>query len=1096
MSPSDLVAVLFTDLVASTEMMTTLGDRAFDELRRGHFAALGEAVRAHHGQEVKNTGDGVMAVFRAASDAVEAAVALQHASARHARRVSVPLEIRVGVALGDVTSEGGDVFGTPVVEAARLVATAGPGEILATGLVRAVAAGRCTATFTDRGMLGLKGLPEPVAAYKVAWEPEAGPTLVLPPLLASVGRVFVGREAELDHLTQLWKEASAGDRRLALLAGEPGIGKTRLAAHLAHAVHEKGAVVLGGRCDEDLGVPYQPFVEALRHYVLSAPDHRFGRHAGELTRLVPELPDLVSGLPGPMRSDPETERYRLFAAISSWLAEVSAASPVLLVLDDLQWAAKPTLLLLRHVLRGPDPTRLLIVATYRDTDMGRGHPLPELLADLRRDGGVERIPLSGLDTPAINAFLETAAGHELGEEGDALARAIWSETDGNAFFVAEVLRHLLESGALEQRDGRWTTSAPVEDLGIPDGVRDVVGRRLSRLSDTTNRVLAFASVVGLEFEPAVVRHAGGFPEESVLTAVEEAVAARLVVEVPAPEPRNRFAHALVRATLYDELSSARRVAFHRQVAEAIEVLHARGLDDQLPALAHHWARAAAPTAEANKAIEYARRAGDRALAQLANDEAVTWYSQALELLEVRGDAEDKERGELLVALGEAQRRAGEPGYRQTLLDAAHLAGQHGDGDLMARAALANLRGQWMSAVARVDAERVSVLEQALDLVGEGDAVTRARLLAALALELTYSGDLERRIAISDEALATARRTRDPAALVNVLAQRFMALAAPSTLAERRANIDELISAAEALGDSFTLAWGWYYRLRVSLESADGEGARAALDRVQALDRELAQPTLHWFSAFTQATMLMNEGHLAEAEVDIQKAKEMADATGQPDGHLYWASQMFMLRSDQGRLEELEDTFLALRAEHPSFGLTAGLLAVVHCESDRLDEARAMLEWLGRDGFSVLPVEPTWLFALTASSVAAVRLDDRAKAAALFDLLSPYAEQSAALTAAYGGSVAYYLGVLATTLARFDEAETHFATAEAAHTRMTAPAWLARTHLERARMLLRRGSPGDAERARSLLEETLGTATGLGLGGIERQAIALLEGRGH
>jgi predicted ATPase len=307
-----------------------------------------------------------------------------------------------------------------------------------------------------------------------------------------------------------------------------------LASELAGILHDEGAYVLAGRCDEDLGVPYQPFVEALRHYVTHAATPRLGRHGRELPRLVPELAQVVPGLPEPLRSDPETERYRLFDAVAAWVADVSTEMPMLLVFDDLQWAAKPTLLLLRHVLRSPEDVRLLVVATYRDTDIGRGHPLTKFLADARRVSGVERIPLVGLDARGVAAFVEQAVGHQLDETGEALARAVWRETEGNAFFVAEVLRHLSESGAFEQRDGRWSTTAALDELGIPEGVRDVVGRRLSRLSEDANRVLATASVVGLEFEPAVVEAVGGVGEDVVLSSLEEAVASRLVVEVREP----------------------------------------------------------------------------------------------------------------------------------------------------------------------------------------------------------------------------------------------------------------------------------------------------------------------------------------------------------------------------------------------------------------------------------------------------------------------------------------------------------------------------------------------------------------------------------
>ncbi|MGH9010369.1 MAG: ATP-binding protein, partial [Acidimicrobiia bacterium] len=666
------------------------------------------AVEANRGRLVKNLGDGVMATFTGASDALAAAGAIQQAFDQHNRSgsTSVPLLVRVGVSAGDVAFEDADCFGTPVIEAARLCAAAEGGKVLATDVVRVLAGTAGGHRLMAVGALDLKGLPAPVVAWELIWEPLAGPLLPMPVFLTRRGRIFVGRDEELERLLGRWKEATTGERRLALLAGEPGIGKTRLAVELADAVRESGGVVLAGRCDEDLGVPYQPFVEALRHYVSCAAERRLGRYAGELARLLPELPDLVAGLPEPLRSDPETERYRLFDALVGWLSDVSAEAPVLLILDDLHWAAKPTLLLLRHVPRSPEPLRLLVVGTYRDSDIGRGHPMTDLLPELRRDAEVERLALTGLDAAGVTAFIEAAAGHSLDDDGEAreLPQVVWRETEGNPFFVAEVLRHLSESRAIEQRDGRWVLHADLGELGIPEGVRDVVGRRLSHLAESTNQLLAVAAVVGLEFEAAVVERAGGVGEDEVLAALEEATGARLLVEVPGP--RYRFGHALVRATLYDELTGARRVALHRRVAQAIESLHGRALDDHLPALAHHWARASAPAADTARAVDYASRAGDRALTQLAPDEAVAYYRQALELLDVAEPAEGQ-RLRLLIALGEAQRQAGDPAHRETLLAAARLAAERGDTDALARAALANTRPIFSSTVGEVDDDCVA-----------------------------------------------------------------------------------------------------------------------------------------------------------------------------------------------------------------------------------------------------------------------------------------------------------------------------------------------------------------------------------------------------
>ena len=688
-SAGGIVTVLVTDLDTAGDEQDQWIFHAFRNLVADTATELG-------GYELQSPGRGIAAAFPTAAAALRAALRIREGAPRPLGGQQVA--VRTGL-------EAGSSPGDQVVVAQRLCEQAEGDRIVCTPTVRDLLDGQ---------------LPDAAAVSEVS--PATAPQVPMPPLLTEIGRVFVGRTAELGRLNELWADIGRRTPRVAVVAGEPGVGKTRLAAEFARQVHADGRMVLAGRCDEDLGVPYQPFVEALRQFVDHTPaallDQGLGRHGGELVRLVPEIAQRRPDLPPGLRSDPETERYRLFDAVAAWLGAASGDQPLLLVLDDLHWAAKPTLLLLRHVSRSPEAPRLLMVCTYRDTELGHHHPLADLLADLRRQVGVERIELSGLDEAAIITFLEEVGGHHLDEGNLAMAKAIHEGTEGNPFFVREVIRHLTETEKLQRQEGRWQTRLPARELGITQGVREVVGMRLGRLGEETGKVLRVAAVVGAEFDPPMVQEVGGFTEEALLSALDEATSARLVLEVPGAALRYRFAHAIVRATLHDELTSARRTALHRRVATAIEALHAGVHDEYLPALAYHWARAATGPDDAARAVDYAARAGARALTLLANDEAVTYYRQALGLLTVaHGLRDEPRRVELLIALGEAQRRAGDAGHRETLLEAARLARARGDAQALALAAVANSPGSKPSAFGITDHDRVETLEAAIEALG-------------------------------------------------------------------------------------------------------------------------------------------------------------------------------------------------------------------------------------------------------------------------------------------------------------------------------------------------------------------------------------------
>jgi hypothetical protein len=858
-------------------------------------------------------------------------------------------------------------------------------------------------------------------------------------------------------------------------------------------------MVLAGRCDEDLGVPYQPLVEALRQFIDHTPPQdlrgRLGRYGGELARLVPDVVEMAAGLPAPLRSDPETERYRLFDAVAGWLAAASADEPLLLVLDDVQWAAKPTLLLLRHVLRFPERLHLMVVVTYRDTDIGRGHPLTELLADLRRGGGVERFAVGGLDRAAVGEFLEAAAGHDLNdEEGEAFVRAVWAETEGNPFFVREVIRHLSETGRIARQDRRWVATVPIEQLGIPEGVRDVVGRRLSRLSDDLNGVLRVAAVAGLEFDCGVVGAAGRFDEELVASACEEAVAAGLLAEIPGEIARYRFQHALVRSTLYDEVTTARRVLVHRHVAEAIEAVHADRIDDHVGALAHHWARAAAPAADTARAVAYATRAGDRALEQLAHDEAVDYYDQALQLLDAAGGGgEETTREELLIRLGEAQRRAGDAAHRQTLLDAAHLAQARHDAAGLTRAALANSRGILWAAGGVVDTERVAVLEAALEVIGDENSEARARLLANLSLELVFAKDPQRCRDLSDTALSVARRLDDPATLAHVLIARYYAVANPATLDERLANTAELLRLATRLEDPLVMLRAWQLRFRVAVESADGAEADRCLAAQEEQAAELHQPEPRWLTLVNRTGRALCLDRSDEAERLAEETYKLGLAGGQPDAHLYYeVFHRYAILLEIDRLGDLEEQFRGWAERFSHLPVIQCMLARLYRELDRPADTEHVFRRLTDAGFDAIPFDITWPRAITDAAAVCAYLGDRSVAPVLHDLVAAVPEQVVVIASGVvTGSFSHYLGLLATVLERFDEAHDRFETADHTLRRIGTAPWLARNAVEWARMLLTRRRPADVKRAGELIGQARTTARELGLANVERRAVEVL-----
>jgi DNA-binding SARP family transcriptional activator/tetratricopeptide (TPR) repeat protein len=917
--------------------------------------------------------------------------------------------------------------------------------------------------------------PAPRVVEPVA---EAIPAVAWPaPLAAALGRhELIGRERELETLDQRWDDAVAGTRGLVLVSGDAGIGKTRLAAELGRRAHDDGAYVLYGRFDEETVAPYQPVVEMVRGWSSGASldplRESLGVRAAELGILFAEL----GPPPSDHDADPDGRRLRFFDAVAALLGQAAAQAPLVLVFDDLHWADRPTLQLIRHLVRSPQPRQALLLGTYREAELEGGHPLLELIADVRREGMLQQLELTGLDECEV-AQLVTALGVSSAERS--FVRALHGETDGNPFFIEEVVRHLRGS----------EVPADLAAAGVPDGVREVTARRLRRLDAESRKALQVAAVIGREFDYDVLRAVAPLDEDALIGALEEGVDARVLREA-GRVGRYSFTHALVRATLYDGLSQLRRARLHGRVGEAIERLRGVDLDPHLPQLAYHFAQAA-PVDQPERAIDFALAAARRADRQLAWEEAAQHYTAALRARELTGVFDDPMRAELLLAQGASEDRAGmEAEARATFQAAAATARVLGDPALLGQAAL-GFAGQW-SLLGRVEQSRVAMLEEALAALGEEDGSLHARLLARLALELYYSGDPERRLALSEQAVELARGLDDPRTLATCLDARHYALWRPENVIERLEVAAELRQVAEQTGDPELELEGAGWTVVDLLELGDVAGADVQIVAASKLAEALQRPIWRWWTCLLRCTRAQLDGSFDEAERLAEEALEIG-RHGQAENALnaYWQS-MFNIRREQGRLAEVESSVRNFIELYPMLVAWRAALALLLVELGRTDEARAEFDALAGED---LPRDANWLIGVTLLAEVCGALGDGTRAAPLYTLLEPYAGRNVVVgrAATCNGAAARLLGTLAAAMRSWELAEGHFISALAMHERMGARPWGARTQLAYAEMLLARRQRGDRARARELLGDAVVTADALGMGVVAARARALVPG---
>ncbi len=674
------------------------------------------------------------------------------------------------------------------------------------------------------------------------------------------------------------------------------------------------------------------------------------------------------------------------------LDAIGGERPMLLVLDDLHWAERPTVRLLAHLAARPGGAPRMIVATYRDTDIGAGHPLPPALADLARELPVQRIELGGLSPEAVGLMV---GARDAGDPERLRAR-----TGGNPFY----LEQLLQSGG--------------HQLG---GIAELVATRVDALGPRARAILETAATAGPEFELSLVAEASATPVDDALDALDAAVRARLVAEAPGEPGRCAFVHDLVRETLAGSLTAARRTHMHELLAAALEPRAETDPDRYLAPLARHALEAAAGGADPTRAADLAEQAARRAGAVLAHEDAADLLCRALAMLERRG-APAARRGELACAIGEALARAGlGEDARAAFAKAQALARTAGRADLLARAALG--AGGAGVTILGADPELVAELERALEALDSDDPALRARVLARLAIELAYEPDSGRREALSDEALTLARRTGEPAALAAAVNARHVVLWGPDG-AERRLELAaEMLDLARRADDPELALQALNWRVVDLFELGDGPAAREEIDAYAALSADTRLPAYAWYVPLWRATLALLAGRIPEGIDLARRARDLGRRAADANADVFFAEHQLLRHAVEGRLADLDpvaagvESVISERTERsPAWRAYRLTFAWVHAERGEPDAARRHFEAALAHGLDAIPRDVNWLASLASAAGACVLLGDADRAHELRALLEPYAHLMVvtARGAHHGGSVAYLLARLAVT----------------------------------------------------------------------------------
>ena len=894
---------------------------------------------------------------------------------------------------------------------------------------------------------------------------------------------FIGREIEVRVLRGGVDSMLAGQGGIYLLAGEPGIGKTRLADEIADYARQKGSEVFWGRCWHGTGGPaYLPWIQIVRECVQREKSSSASKPEGgefeEIGRIMPELklaPPLLreSQYLGNIETEDEV-RFRAFAAITGLLRKLAERHSLMLILDDLQWADHPSLVLLEYLVREICHDKLFLICICRSVDSRPAGQVGRTFGELLRHEWVQLLHLHGLNRQSVQAFIARELDARSLEE---LVRVVYQKTDGNPFFVGELVR-LLKTKVVD-------TSSAATAVEVPATVRDVIRRRLETLTDGCRLVVNIASIVGLDFELSAVSAVAEYTPSELLVSLDEARRAGIVSEVDGRVGLYKFSHDLIRDVIYAEVPRSERASLHHQVGTILERLHGGDIEASIARIAYHFFRAA-PAGNLRKAVDYSTMAGQQAAESLAYEDAIEHYRRSLEALGCQ-KADQLERCRILLALGEALNRVGAtPEARRVFLQASDLARGVGSVRLLAGAALGY---GWDATTGFVDRTLVSLLEESIARLKCEDSALHAHLLSRLARALYWAEAKDRSLILSEQAVDMARRLMDRGAEAIALIAKVTALWGADGIQERRVATEDLERLAGESNEKEIALVAKRFRILNLLEGGEIWELDREIKRHGQLALEMRQPLAGVESRLFRGMRALMDGRFQEVEEQGSHIVSIAAGGQSVLISLSGAVQLFFLRWYQGRAEEVGALLDRMVQDYPGLIVWRCGVAIRQYELGKMLEARRHFERLVTNRFSVFPRDGNWLVGMALLAELCGCLGDTARAKDLYELLAPYEGRN--IVIGYGavclGAVAHYLGMLSLAMGQPDRAVGHFDRALQGNLEMGAGLLVARTRHEFAKALVARSAPGDMTDGRDYLNGAIAAYRSMGAHGLLRPA---------